>query len=541
MQDVIASLQKALIFLFKPGNLLYWLLPAIGGYLALWSGSASLVTFLPLLLGILMQAKMMDSATRIINGHGDEDVPMQPLTVLPLPVAAIVVGGALVISFAVIFIAGLVGMGMFAALIMSILLPFLLPLWLLAVSYTGSITSLFAPDELGAALSRIGAQRYVAVVGIPVAIGVMLTLVYQFILMPLVPNIAHLPALLLMLINALPGALAMVAWAYLLREEESGVQHSDGEISDMDFSDIVMDSNLLAAMAEGRADDIPEGDISPVRVESSAPAKAEKTGLLSRLRKKEPQEAPQQMPPVQAENAFADNPFEELRFNIPQADHTAPAEPPKKAERKILPPDMSLLAEADVQDLDLEEQLLFVRDLMDADRLWQDGDLLGAENLLDGYTGYGSRITTYFPAFKRLDRIYRQQGREDERHALHTRMLSVAAAGYQPAYHLIHAHIAAQDVAAMQADWIYPLAQQAAAEGHYDNVLHLTKNFARNHPNHAHIVDNYFLAARALEKRGNLNTAQQLLAQLLQRYPDHARIGQIRATHDLLAAKIQEG
>ena len=47
-------------------------------------------------------------------------------------------------------------------------------------------------------------------------------------------------------------------------------------------------------------------------------------------------------------------------------------------------------------------------------------------------------------------------------------------------------------------------------------------------------MENYFLAARALAKKGESDKAQQLLQQLLKRYPDHAKATQIRRTLELL-------
>ena len=47
-------------------------------------------------------------------------------------------------------------------------------------------------------------------------------------------------------------------------------------------------------------------------------------------------------------------------------------------------------------------------------------------------------------------------------------------------------------------------------------------------------MDNYFLAARALSKKGEVLKAQQLLQQLLKRYPEHEKATQIRRTIELL-------
>lgn len=524
MRDVMSIFQKALIFLLKPGNALYVLLPVAGMYALNFVGGPSLSMMLIALFLLLMTCKLLDGAARIMQGLGDAPVPLAPLTVLPPQVAGIVLVGMLLAGLVFGFLVGMVGASG-AVLIFAVmaLAAFLLPLWLLAVSYAPQVTTLFAVGDLSEGVARIGVQRYVLAIGLPLALGLVLLSLFQVLIAPLLPDVFHLHTLLAGVLTFLPAAVAMIAWAYLLEDEAADADYADMDFSEMDFSDIVMDSNLLAAMAEGRADDIPEGDISPVKVEKAPPAKAEKGGLMGRLRKKEAAAVEVEAPEDDADDA-------EALAGLAALAETA---------RKPAPPDMSLLAEADVRGLDMETQLLLARDLAEADRLWQDGDLQGAQAILQPYTGYGAPVAAYFPAFKRLDRIYRQQNREAERHELHARLLAAAAQGFQPAYHVVHAYVGQHDAAALEADWILPLAQYAAAEGHYDNVLHLTKNFARNHPNHRDIADNYFLAARALEKQGNLQTAEQLLAQLVARYPDHGKIAQIRATHGLLLEKMK--
>lgn len=535
MQDIFSMLKKASVFLMQPGNLLYWLLPVASGLLVLLTGASSLITVVSMLLMLLMMCKLLDSAARIIQGLGSEAVPLAPLSVLSPQVAGIVLAGALLLNLAFSFIAGMLGMsGVLLSFGGMLLSAFLIPLWLLSVSYTPRVTTLFSASEMSGALARLGVERYLLAVGVPLAAGMVLFAVYQIFLAPLLQSLPPVHLLILNVLTIWPTAVAMIAWAYLLEGEEAeDADFSEADFADMDFSDIVMDSNLLAAMAEGRADDIPEGDISPVKIEKNPvrtkPARREGKGLLGRLRKQTAETASESESETQVAESVA--------ALAPMPEQT----PAPKRERKALPPDMSLLADADVRGMDVEAQLLFVRDLMDADRLWQDGDLQGAEGVLQPYTDFVAEIPAYFPAFKRLEKIYRQRGAETERHALHARLLAAAAQGFQPAYHVVASYVPQHAVAALEADWILPLAQYAAAEGHYDNVLHLTKNFARNHPHHHDVVDNYFLAARALEKLGNLATAEQLLAQLLQRYPDHGKIAQVRATHGLLLEKMKGG
>ena len=68
-------------------------------------------------------------------------------------------------------------------------------------------------------------------------------------------------------------------------------------------------------------------------------------------------------------------------------------------------------------------------------------------------------------------------------------------------------------------------------------MLAITRQFAKNHPDHPQLIDNYILAARALAKIGGQDKAQQLLQQMLARFPDHAKAAQIRHTLKLLQEK----
>ena len=84
-------------------------------------------------------------------------------------------------------------------------------------------------------------------------------------------------------------------------------------------------------------------------------------------------------------------------------------------------------------------------------------------------------------------------------------------------------------------DRILPLALQAMKAERYQRVLELTRNFAKNHPNHPHLVENYYLAALALAKTGAVDKALPLLQQLHTRYPDHPRA----ATIEQAIARLQ--
>ena len=90
------------------------------------------------------------------------------------------------------------------------------------------------------------------------------------------------------------------------------------------------------------------------------------------------------------------------------------------------------------------------------------------------------------------------------------------------------------DPARLPADWIQPLARMAIEHNDYDIVLALTRNFAQRHPGHKHILENYYCAARALDKKGQRDKALHLLQQLIDHYPDHPKIAQVRRSHELL-------
>lgn len=56
----------------------------------------------------------------------------------------------------------------------------------------------------------------------------------------------------------------------------------------------------------------------------------------------------------------------------------------------------------------------------------------------------------------------------------------------------------------------------------WESVLRLTSGFARQHPKHPDVVENYFLGARALvHGRGEPEKAARVVRQLLERYPEH--------------------
>ncbi len=82
------------------------------------------------------------------------------------------------------------------------------------------------------------------------------------------------------------------------------------------------------------------------------------------------------------------------------------------------------------------------------------------------------------------------------------------------------------------------LAQRAFDQYRHDLVLRLTNGFGKRHPGHAHVVDNYLLAARSLvDGKGQVDKARTLLAQLRKRFPDHALAGEVAELEASLPAK----
>lgn len=112
-----------------------------------------------------------------------------------------------------------------------------------------------------------------------------------------------------------------------------------------------------------------------------------------------------------------------------------------------------------------------------------------------------------------------------------------AARGSTHCYDLIQPELERINPAELPADIIRPLAQQAAKQQQYLTVLALTRNFAKNHPEHPHLADNYYLAALALAHNGQTDKALPILQQLLARYPDHPHRDLFRRA----AAQLQDG
>ena len=208
-----------------------------------------------------------------------------------------------------------------------------------------------------------------------------------------------------------------------------------------------------------------------------------------------------------------------------------------RMQRRQPPVDLTLLREANIEHMNADEQRKFAGDLMNADRLLLQGKEGEAEALLAPYADGTRDINQYLPACKRLHHLYRRQQRQQELEMMEYRLIEATASGNPYSYPVIHAALDSTPDGVLPAEWIQPLAQTAAGKQHYDTVLNLTRNFAKHHPDSPDIVDNYFLSARALAKKGEIMKSLQLLQQLLKRYPEHNKATQIRRTIELMQQK----
>ena len=212
------------------------------------------------------------------------------------------------------------------------------------------------------------------------------------------------------------------------------------------------------------------------------------------------------------------------------AEHGVSAAP--QAEKKAAEPlpDFSLLTDADTSNMGIETQKAFALALARADALLTSNKIDAGLELLAPFADENHDAAAYFPAYQR---IYALKPQYDQLY----RLIAAAARGHQPSFDLIRPELERIDPATLPADSVLPLAQFAARQQHYKTVLAITRQFAKNHPEHPQLIDNYILAARALAKIGAVDKAQQLLQQMLTRFPDHAKAAQIRHTLKLLQEK----
>lgn len=493
MQDdnALGYLNRSLQYLFRPGNLLYCgALAAV--FIALRSlgearmeGVGTLNWFIIFALIVLFACKMLDSMQRLMHGLEQERVPLTTISKLPKNIA---IDAAVAIAFCgtVVFLLQLMFTGDCRPTLLNltgVILYALTPALILSIFQGAGSLAILKPAAWRRAVAEIGgAGRYLAILAMPFLFAALVLTIYTMLAQTVISpedqarynsiNGTYGAPAIIQLITILRG----IIFAFLLALPLiyfSWYFPPPEETLDPDNIDI--DERELAAHINMDDDLLAE---------------------LNRLKAEEERHA--------------------------------------QLQRRAPPVDLNLLREADTEGMSADEQRRFAGDLTQADVLIRQGENEQAIALLEPYADGLHDTNRYLPAYKRLHQLYRRQGREDAMQAMEMRLIEATASGNPYSYPAIHQTLDETGDGILPADWIYPLAQIAAGKQHYDTVLNLTRNFAKHHPRHPQLVENYFLAARALAKKGESDKAQQLLQQLLKRYPDHAKATQIRRTLELL-------
>ena len=500
----IEALQRSLRYSCKPGSLIYTLIIGIIAgqthimlakklYAVMMTDKGVGALFLAVLLHLavyflFLDAKLLDNAKRIRAGMGDESVPVTPLSHMTVGGVLRYFGGILLltllfpisINFILGFLAALLGaketlfyiatgLNVLLILLFSIYFP-AIKLVFLDYGKAGAMTSI---QKISTAVSDIGGSRYC--IALLLNLGVTL--------------VALIPALIFDNIGAVAAKQAEADLILRLSGDAPLFIYISMTISYiLGFFVNTINSNTFAFLYprtdEDGADNGPAPDFHNRR---NGHPDYDLSPAASRQ---------QQTPPTQPAAPSL---------------HKIPPTQPTAAE-----PDFRLLADADTRDMGIETQKAFALALARADALIRRGDNLSAIALLKTYANEQRDVAAYFPAYARLYRLEPQP-------ALLHRLIHSAATGHRPIYNLIHDTLEDSDPASLPADSILPLAQQAGKQQHYRTVLNLTRNFAKNHPNHPHLVENYYLAALALAKTGAVDKALPLLQQLHTRYTDHPR------------------
>ena len=487
----IEALQRSLRYSCKPGSLIYTLIIGIIAgqthimlakklYAVMMTDKGVGALFLAALLHLavyffFLDAKLLDNAKRIRAGMGDESVPVTPFSHMTVGGVLRYFGGILLltllfpisINFILGFLAALLGAKetlFYIATGLNVLLILLFSIYFPAIKLVfldyGKAGAMTSIQKISTAVSDIGGSRY--------CIALLLNLGVAIVF--LIP----------------PALLDNIGFIAAKQSEADLILRLSGEATPflrisaalgyvIGFFANTINSNTFAFLYPRTDEDSADNDPAP-----------------------------------EFHNSRNSNPDYDLSPAAPSLHKTPPAQP-AAAE-----PDFRLLADADTRDMGIETQKAFALTLARADTLIHRGDNLSAIALLKTYANEQRDIAAYVPAYARLYRL-------DPQPALLARLIHSAAAGHRPSYDLIHDTLEHSDPASLPADSILPLAQQAGKQQHYRTVLNLTRNFAKNHPNHPHLVENYYLAALALAKTGAVDKALPLLQQLHTRYSDHPR------------------
>ena len=489
--NILANLQRALRFTFKSGNLIY-----IVGIAVILSISMNInashmleqavtrqeltpslfAMLVQMVAGVILICKVLDNTGRLRLGLDNEEISLNPVSVVSLGLPLRYTGIIMLFGFATGIIAAILGniisnQIVFGAFII-VLFP-LTPAMLLAMLETETAGAAFSSRPLAHAISEIGTVNYIVALLIAGITFLIWWGVTHFWLEPalqqnLVGNLLE---------QAFSGkksfSLPMVFYIYSF-------------ISSLSIMLLAFFNHHFYATFFPREDD-EDGeygmDIS------------DREGITATL----------------AEHGVS---------AAPQAE--------KKAAEPL--PDFSLLTDADTSNMGIETQKAFALALARADALLTSNKIDAGLALLAPFADENHDAAAYFPAYQR---IYALKPQYDQLH----RLIAAAARGHQPSFDLIRPELERIDPATLPADSVLPLAQFAARQQHYKTVLAITRQFAKNHPEHPQLIDNYILAARALAKIGAVDKAQQLLQQMLTRFPDHAKAAQIRHTLKLLQEK----
>ena len=489
--NILANLQRALRFTFKSGNLIY-----IVGIAVILSISMNInashmleqavtrqertpslfAMLVQMIAGVILICKVLDNTGRLRLGLDNEEISLNPVSVVSLSLPLRYTGIIMLFGFVTGIIAAILGNIISNQIVFGafiIVLFLLTPAMLLAMLETETAGAAFSSRPLAHAISEIGAVNYIVALLIAGITFLIWWGVTHFWLEPALQQ--NLVGNLLE--QAFSGkksfSLPMVFYIYSF-------------ISSLSIMLLAFFNHHFYATFFPREDD-EDGeygmDIS------------DREGITATL----------------AEHGVS---------AAPQAE--------KKAAEPL--PDFSLLTDADTSNLGIETQKAFALALARADALLTSNKIDAGLALLAPFADENHDAAAYFPAYQR---IYALKPQYDQLY----RLIAAAARGHQPSFDLIRPELERIDPATLPADSVLPLAQFAARQQHYKTVLAITRQFAKNHPEHPQLIDNYILAARALAKIGAVDKAQQLLQQMLTRFPDHAKAAQIRHTLKLLQEK----
>ena len=489
--NILANLQRALRFTFKSGNLIY-----IVGIAVILSISMNInashmleqavtrqeltpslfAMLVQMVAGVILICKVLDNTGRLRLGLDNEEISLNPVSVVSLSLPLRYTGIIMLFGFVTGIIAAILGNIISNQIVFGAFIIVLFPLtpaMLLAMLETETAGAAFSSRPLAHAISEIGTVNYIVALLIAGITFLIWWGVTHFWLGPALQQ--NLVGNLLE--QAFSGkksfSLPMVFYIYSF-------------ISSLSIMLLAFFNHHFYATFFPREDD-EDGeygmDIS------------DREGITATL----------------AEHGVS---------AAPQAE--------KKAAEPL--PDFSLLTDADTSNMGIETQKAFALALARADALLTSNKIDAGLALLAPFADENHDAAAYFPAYQR---IYALKPQYDLLH----RLIAAAARGHQPSFDLIRPELESIDPATLPADSVLPLAQFAARQQHYKTVLAITRQFAKNHPEHPQLIDNYILAARALAKIGAVDKAQQLLQQMLTRFPDHAKAAQIRHTLKLLQEK----